>query len=662
MNDTRRYLLESVDDAAVVQLYADGFAMLELPSKILVWHLYLAAIAGRDIYYDQRYAHSLEMRAVLEAILTHAAHVEPRVLAEIRRYTKLFWINTGPYNNLTARKFVLHLNRAELLDAVSEAQRGGAAIATRPGESLSALVARLAPLFFDADVDPILTNKTPGNGRDILEASSNNLYAGVTMRALEGFHERYALNSRLTADDGRLVEDVYRVGGRYDREIRRVVAHLTDAVAYAPPRMADALTALIRFYQTGEEADRIAYDIAWVRDQESPVDTINGFIEVYLDPRGVKGAWEGMVCYVNPDKTRRIRTLAAHAQWFEDHMPWDPRFRKAAVTGVTARAIEVVIETGDSGPVTPIGINLPNDQAIREQYGSKSVSLANVAEAYERSTPEGLRLEFSWDEAEAARAKRWGAIAQELATDMHEVIGHGSGRMAEEVTVPPHRLLAEQYSAIEEARADLVALYFLPDREIVDLGLVSAEEHDAIVQTEYEYYTRTALVQLRRVRVGSDLEEDHMRNRQMIVYWLRAHTSAIDVRRRDGKTYFVMTNAGAFREGVGRLLADVQRIKSEGDYAAARRLFEEYGVHFDPALRDEVVARVDRLKLPSYTGFVMPRLEARRDAGGAIVDVDISYPCDLESQMLEYAAIARETDAGEHRSESDVLEPPARAR
>jgi dipeptidyl-peptidase III len=662
MNDTRRYLLESVDDAAVVQLYADGFTTLDLRHKILVWHLYLAAIAGRDIYYDQRYAHNLEMRAILEAILTHSAHVEPRVLDEIRRYTKLFWINTGPYNNLTARKFVLQLTRAELLDAAVASRRDGAVIATRPGETLAALVDRLAPMFFDADVDPILTNKTPGNGRDILEASSNNLYAGVTMGALEGFHERYALNSRLTANEGRLVEDVYRLGGRYDREIRRIIRHLSDAVAFAPPRMADALVALIRFYETGEEADRIAYDIAWVRDQESPVDTINGFIEVYLDPRGVKGAWEGMVCYVNPEKTRRIHALAAHAQWFEDHMPWDPRFRKAEVTGVTARAIEVVIETGDSGPVTPVGINLPNDQAIREQYGSKSVSLANVSEAYERSTPEGLRLEFSWDDAEAARAKRWGAIAQELTTDMHEVIGHGSGRMADEVTVPPHRLLAEQYSSIEEARADLVALYFLPDREIVELGLVSAEEHDEIVQTEYEYYTRTALVQLRRVRVGSHLEEDHMRNRQMIVHWLRAHTSAIDIRRRDGRTYFVMTDAAVFRQGVGQLLAEVQRIKSEGDYAAARRLFEEYGVRFDPTLRDEVVARVDRLKLPSYTGFVMPRLEARRDARGAIVDVDISYPGDLESQMLEYSAIARESDDGEGRSDRDVVEPPARAR
>ena len=661
MNDTRRYLLESVDDAAVVQLYADGFAALDTRDKILVWHLYLAAIAGRDIYYDQRYPHNLEMRALLEAIVTHGESVDPGVLAEIRRYTKLFWINTGPYNNLTARKFVLRLTRDKLLEALTAAQRAGAEITTRPGESLAGVVDRMAPLFFDAAFHPILTNKTPGEGRDILESSSNNLYAGATMRDLETFEERYALNSRLVAQNGRLVEDVYRVGGRYDREIRRIIGHLTDALPYAPPPMAEALTALIRFYETGEETDRIAYDIAWVRDQESPVDTINGFIEVYLDPRGVKGAWEGIVCYVNPEKTQRIRTLAAHAQWFEDHMPWDPRFRKAEVTGVTARAIEVVIETGDSGPVTPIGINLPNDQAIREQYGSKSVSLANVAEAYERSTPEGMRVEFSWDDAEAERAKRWGAVAQELTTDMHEVIGHGSGRMADEVTLPPHRLLAEQYSAIEEARADLVALYFLPDRELVELGLVAAEDHDTLVRAEYEYYTRTALVQLRRVRVGTQIEEDHMRNRQMIVQWLRAHTSAIEVRRRDGKTYFVMTDAAVFRDGVGRLLAEVQRIKSEGDYAAARRLFEEYGVHFDAALRDEVVERVDRLKLPSYTGFVMPRLEARRDARGDIVDVAISYPCDLETQMLEYSALSRDEDAAAHALDSDVFEPPARA-
>ena len=653
LSSDRRYLLERVDDVAVVQLYTDGFASLSLREKTLAWHLYLAALAGRDIYYDQRHALGLDMRAVLEAIVTHPNGVDAKVLHEVRRYTKLFWVNSGPYNNVTARKFVLRLTWQELFDAARAAARNGATLSRRTNESVEQLIDRLAPMFLDATVDPTVTSKTPGPGRDILTASSNNLYSGVTATHLETFTERYGLNSRLTADNGRLVEEVYRIGGRYDREIRRIVGHLRDALSFATPSMGEALRALIQFYETGEDADRIAYDIAWVRDQESLVDTINGFVEVYMDPRGVKGAWEGIVSYVNETKTRDIQALAANAQWFEDRMPWDPRFRKPDVAGVTARAIEVIVETGDSGPVTAVGINLPNDQAIREKYGSKSVSLANVSDAYERSTPEAMRVEFSWSGEEADRAKKWGGFAQELTTAMHEVIGHGSGRMAPGVTEPPHRLLGEQYSSIEEARADLVALYFLPDPKLVELGIVPGDDHDQIVATEYRSYVRNALVQLRRVREGTQIEEDHMRNRQMIVNWLVAHTSAVEVRRRDDNTYYVMVNATAFREGVGRLLAEVQRIKGEGDAPAARELFETYGVHFDPALRDEIVVRVDRLQLPSYTGFVMPRLEARRDGAGAIVDVEISYPCDLETQMLEYSAFA---------SRDDVLEPRSAAR
>jgi len=613
--------------------------MLPLRDKILVWHLYLAALAGRDIFYDQRHALNLEIRDLLEAILRHDAHVDADVLAEIRRYTKLFWINTGPFNNLTARKFVLKLTREQLVAAMQAAARAGATFAGKP----DALVDRLSPMLFDPAVDAVVTNKTPGQGRDILEASASNMYVGVRMSDVGTFDERYGLNSRLVKRDGRLVEEVYRVGGRYDREIRAIVGHLENAVRYAPPGLAASLRALINFYRTGEDADRVAYDIAWVSDQESRVDTINGFVEVYMDPRGVKGSWEALVYIVNEEKTRKIRTLAEHARWFEDHMPFDPRYRKSNVLGITAKAIEVVVETGDSGPLTPVGINLPNDQAIREQYGSKSVSLFNVNEAYEESTPEGMRTEFSWTPEEAARAKKWGACSQELATEIHEVIGHGSGRMADGVG-SPHLMLKEQYSAVEESRADLIALYFLPDPKLVELGIVSAADHAEVVQTAYEYYARNALVQLRRIRQGTTIEEDHMRNRQLIVAWLIAHTKAIDVRPRDGKTYYVMVDAAAFREGIGRLLAEVQRIKSEGDYQAARTMFDRYGIHFDPALRDEVVARVDALRLPSYSAIVMPRLTPKyRD--GDIVDVEVSYPCDLETQMLEYSAFARSADA-----------------
>ncbi|MGE3276664.1 MAG: peptidase M49 [Vicinamibacterales bacterium] len=637
----RKYLLERVDDAAVVQLYADGFEGLPVPQKRLIWHLYQAAIAGRDIFIDQRYAHSLEMRAVLEQILTHADGIDAPALADIQRYTKLFWLNNGPYNNLTARKFVLALTPEAFATAAKKAAANGARFPVGDGETLDALLARMQPYFFDASYDPQVTVKTPQGGKDILEASANNLYRGVSLRDLDGFNEQYGLNSQLVKEDGRLRENVYRVGGKYDDQIRAIVFHLEAAITDAPPPMQKALQALVKYYQTGDASDWRAYNIAWVQDDKSPVDTINGFIEVYMDARGVKGSWEALVYYENPRKTKDIVALAGEAQWFEDRMPWDPAYRKKGVTGITAKAIDVVVETGDSGPITPIGINLPNDQEVRQQYGSKSVSLANVNEAYDKSTLPAFRQEFAWDPAEVTRAEKWGTLAGELTTNMHEVIGHASGQVTEKVGANPAAVLQEQYSALEEGRADLVALYFLPNPKLAELGLLDAADQQEIVQTEYEGYTKNALIQLRRVREGTQIEEDHMRNRQMIVRWLMANTEAIDVRERDGKTYYVMVDADAFHEGVGRLLAEVQRIKSEGDYSAAKQLFETYGVHFDPALRDQVVQRVDRLELPSYTGFVMPKLEAVTEADGTITDVKISYPQDLTTQMLEYSGTKR---------------------
>lgn len=634
----RKYLLERVDEAAVAQLYADGFEALPLDQKLLIWHLYEAALAGRDIYYDQRYAHNLEMRDVLEEIITHPTGIPAATLQEIERYTKLFWLNTGPYNNLTARKFVLKCDPKAFAAAAHAAQKTGAKFPLKSGETLDAMLARMQPLFFDITVDPIVTNKTPGQGKDILSASANNLYVGVTMKDLEGFKEQHPLNSRLVKRDGKLVEEVYRVGGRYDKQIRQIVAHLEAAVQYATPDMQKALRALATFYRTGETADRVAYDIAWVQDKASPVDTINGFVEVYMDARGMKGSWEALVFYVNREKTEGIRKLAADAQWFEDRMPWLPAYRKQGVRGITANAIDVVVESGDSGPITPVGINLPNDQEIREKYGSKSVSLANVNEAYDKSTSAEFRREFAWTPEEAARAEKWSSLAGELTTDLHEVIGHASGKLSDKLQgTSPQSLLKEQYSALEESRADLVALYFLPDPKMAELGLVNAPDQQEIVQAEYEGYTRNALVQLRRVREGTQIEEDHMRNRQMIVRWLMANSKSIDVKARDGKTYYVMVDAKQFQEGVGRLLAEVQRIKSEGDYDAAKDLFETYGVHFDAKLRDEVVARVDHLKMPSYTGFVQPRLEPVKSTDGRVTDVKISYPLDLTTQMLEYS-------------------------
>jgi dipeptidyl-peptidase-3 len=636
----RQYLLERVDEAAVVQLYADGFEALPADQRILIWHLYQAAIAGRDIFYDQRYAHNLDMRDVLEAILRHPSG-DQETLAEIHRYTKLFWINTGPYNNLTARKFVLKCTPAQFAAAAHAAAAKGATFPLRQGETLDALLQRLRPMVFDPSVDPAVTTKTPQDGRDILQASANNLYSGVTMKDLERVDEQYPLNSRLVKKNGKVVEEVYRIGGLYDPQIREVVRHLEAAIPYATQPMAAALRALIQWYRTGEERDRRAYDIAWVADKASPVDTINGFTEVYLDARGIKGAWEALVYYVNTTKTAAIQKLAAEAPWFESRMPWDRQYCKENVQGITANVIDVVIETGDAGPVTPVGINLPNEQEVRENYGSKSVSIANVNEAYDRSMDAGFRSEFAWSPEETERARKWQGFAHELATDLHEVIGHASGKMHMNLSCPPQTVLKEQYSAIEESRADLVALYFLPDPKMVEMGLIAAEDHDAVIRAEYENYARTALVQLRRIREGTTIEEDHMRNRQMIVHWLMANTKAIEKRVRDGKTYYVMIDAKAFRNGVGRLLADVQRIKANGDYPAAKALLDTYGVHFDPALRDEVVVRVDKLKLPSYTGFVQPKLEPVRGEGGTIRDVKITYPRDLTTQMLEFSDATR---------------------
>jgi dipeptidyl-peptidase-3 len=496
-------------------------------------------------------------------------------------------------------------------------------------------------MFFDASVDAIVTNKTPGTGKDILTASANNLYSGVSTADLKGFTEKYGLNSRLVKQNGQLAEEVYRVGGRYSKEITAIVGHLEAAIPFATEPMAVALRALIQWYRTGEDTDRAKYDIAWVADKDSPVDTINGFVEVYLDARGIKGSWEGLVFYVNREKTLRIRKFADNAQWFEDHMPFDAKYRKANVKGIVANAIDVVVEAGDSGPVTPIGINLPNDQRIREQYGSKSVSLSNVGEASDKATPGSMRGEFSWTPEEVARSAKFGALSGELHTDMHEVIGHASGQQAAGFSGTPQSAIKEHFSALEEGRADLVGLYFVSDPKLAELGIVPAADQADIARTEYEVYTRNALVQLRRVREGTQIEEDHMRNRQMIVRWLMANTTAIETRQRDGKTYVVMVDAAAFREGVGRLLAEVQRIKSTGDYAAAKALFDTHGIHFDAKQRDEVVKRVDTLKLPSYTGFVMPKLTAVRGADGAITNVTISYPLDLATQMLEYSGARR---------------------
>lgn len=636
----RRHLLEQVDDVAVVQLYADGFDSLPLELKMLTWHLYQAAVAGRDIYYDQRHRDALVMRAVLELVLRHGGEdgvVPAPVLEEIRRYTKLFWIHSGPYHGLTARKFVLRCTPEDLASAVRAAVARGGSVPLDTGETLDQLLARLGPSFFDPDHEPMVTSKSPGADVDLLQASANNLYDGVSLSDLGGFVEKYGLNSRLVRRDQGLVEEVYRPDGRYGRHIATIVDHLRSALPFASGQTRRALEALVRAYESGEADDRRTYEIAWVEDRHPMIDTINGFVEVYLDPRGIKGAWEGLVMQVNTERTTVLERLASAAAWFEARIPCKPEWRRTDVVGVTARAVDVIVETGEAGPLSAIGINLPNDQHIREQYGSKSVSLVNVMDAYERSQRPEFRQEFCWSDEEADRAERWAPLAGEVTTAIHEVIGHGSGRVADRLEGQPQLALRETYSTIEETRADLVALYFLPEPRVAALGLLPAAEQSSVVRAGFEAFARTALVQLRRVRTGTTLEEDHMRNRQLIVHWLLAHTDAIDVRVRDGRTFYVVADVEAFHDGVCRLLGEVQDIKSEGDYERAASLVSTYGTTFDPRLRDEIAARVDRHGLPSLTAFVQPKLEPVTDESGQVMDVRITYPQDLERQMLGYA-------------------------
>ncbi|MCA8951024.1 MAG: peptidase M49, partial [Planctomycetes bacterium] len=477
-------------------------------------------------------------------------------------------------------------------------------------------------------------------GNDPIAASCNNLYVNVTSADLEGFAEQHGLNSRLVKRADELIEEVYRAGdgrdfppGRYAEELGAVNEHLRAALAFAPPPTRDALQKLIRYNQTGRLEDWRAFNIAWVADKDSRIDFILGFVEVYLDARGIKGSWEAVISYRNEKKTRAIAELAREASWFEARMPWDERFKKADVKGISARAINVVTETGDSGPITPIGINLPNEADVRQEYGSKSVNLANVVEAYDSVRAAGSLEEFAFGPEEIERGQRYAAAMDDLHTNLHEVVGHASGQVLPEITNPAQRL-GLFYSTLEEGRADLVGLYWIADPKLKEMGLVP---NDDAVLAKYEAYARNALVQLRRVPPGGRIEEDHMRNRQLIVHWLLQNDGGVHVEQRGGKTYYVVDSVERFRSKCGELLAEIMRVKAEGDFAGGKALVETYGVKVDPTLHREVLGRIERLGLPSVTGFVQPELRLVQDSGGAVQNVEVVHCRDIADQMLRWS-------------------------
>ena len=635
----RKHFLERVDDTAVVQLYADGFELLSLRDKILCYHLSHAAIAGRDIFIDQKFAQSLQIRDLMEELYLHRSAMDAQVAKEIDRYIKLFWVHNGIHNAHSTEKELLALSKEQFQACLEAARKAGA---TLP-DSAQAMAA--FGIMSDPNVFISCTNKNPGEGKDPVSESCNNFYVGVSSEDLDGFEEKNPLNGRVVKSaDGSISEQIYRAGdgesippGLYARELNEVIRHLEYAIPYAPEKTAACLRLLIRYYRTGEVADWRAFNIAWVADSDSIVDQINGFVEVYVDARGQKGAWEAVVSFLNKDKTGAIESIAKEAQWFEDRMPWDEEFKKENVKGITARAISVITETGDSGPVTPIGINLPNEADIRQDYGSKSVNLSNVVEGYNVTGKGGSLVEFASSPEEIERARKWGQLADDTHTNLHEVVGHASGRIREEVKNPA-QILGTYYSTLEEGRADLVGLYWIPDAKLQEMKIVP---HPDAALALYESYARNALVQLRRISLGKKVEEDHMRNRQMVVHWLIDNSDAVAVNRRDGKTYYQVTSVEKFRAACGRLLSEIMRIKATGDFKAGKALVDDYGTFVDRKLHQEVLARMEKLDLPSITGFVQPELRLVHGRNGEILDVEVHYPQDLAAQMLRWSGRQR---------------------
>ena len=653
--EQRQYTLERVGNAQVVQLYANGFDQLTPKEKIFSYYLYLAALAGRDIAIDQHHSNALEVRDLCEQVYKHAFGVDTTALQHITKYLKLFWINNGFYDSYTSAKFVPECTFEEFKTACEIAEKNNANFALN-GESLNQKLDRLRKIMFDPAFQSAMTNKTPGE--DWIKQSAVNFYGNdLTYKEVESWatagSEKYPLNSQVVKEKGTIREKVWRAGGdgiepgMYADDLKAVIKYLEVAIPYAASEyQAETVRLLTRYFKTGEEEDFRKYNIHWVKDS-SAVDFIMGFIEVYLDPRGQKAEWESSIFYTDPAQTKMMQNLAKYAQYFEHNAPWKEEFKATIERSPIANVINVMVETGGTGPVSPIGINLPNEQAIRQQYGSKSVLLHNVVEAGEKSSGKDMLHEFAYDQEEITNQEKYGSIADNLHTAMHEVIGHGSGKASATLNgKDPADFLPGYYNTLEEARADLVALWNAWDDKLVDIGIASdKEEVRKIGETMYQQAIRVALTQLRRIGTKDQLEEDHMKNRQLIAHYIMKNSNAVSTTVRDGKTYYHVVDFNKAHETIGVLLAELMRIKAEGDLASAKNLIDMYALKVDPTLRDEVQSRVKKLNIASYNGFVQPRLGPIMNSEAKIVDAKVSYPLDLAKQMLEYSTFTKNEKA-----------------
>ncbi len=645
-------VMTRVGDTAFVKVEADSFRNLTASQQALAYWLTQAAIAIDPIVYDQLSASGLRIKRLLEEILAHPAGIPPQLRQSLTEYTELFWANRGNHNLTTTHKFVPQFSFEQLRDAAVAAQRAGAmkqaygdlpSLAT--AAQLNAELQELRAAIFDPQFEPMFAAKTPEAGKDILQASSNTFYRGLTLADLNGFHDVHALNSRVVKDrQGHPQELVYRAGttdgkvppGLYAFYLRKAIDCLQKARGYAEPAQAQVIGTLIRYFQTGDPQDWLTFDADWVRN-DAPVDFSNGFVEVYRDARGTKGSAAAFVSVTDTQLSASMHKLSEQAGYFEQKAPWDAKYKRQSFRAPVIKAIETIVETGDFHVIT-VGDNLPNENAIKERYGTKNFLFASSSRALNHfQLGKQVLEEFGSSPAMIARGVKYNETAWDLLVALHEVIGHGSGKLSERYKAGSESALKEYFSTLEEARADLMALWNVWDPKLLQLGLVKDQEE--VARTMYDLETMMSLRQLRSVPVGDQLEEDHARDRQLVIHYIMDKTKGIRQFKRDGKTYIEVSDYNSMRQGVGMLLAELMRIKAEGDYEAIKALVNRYGVHFDPALRDEIVARYAKLDIPRYFAGIYPTLQAQPDAVGHVTAVQFSYPVDPVTQYLNFAAM-----------------------
>ncbi len=635
-------LVDRVGTTGFLQIEAESFKDLNSKQQELAYWLTQASIAIDPMIYDQLSRFGLRQKAVLELVVAHPEGIPADSYKKISDFTKLFWANKGNHNEMTARKFLPDFTFEELKQAALIAVKNSAHSGWTAA-SISQEIDELRPSFFGVDFQPMMTAKSPTKGLDIIQASSNNFYLDVTVADLLNFKELYPLNSRLAKINGKLVEQVYRAGtpdgsvapGLYAQFLGKANSFLERAAAVASPAQAKVIRDLVRYYQTGDPKDWIAFDIDWVQNNE-PVDFVNGFIEVYRDARGAKGTSQSFVSITDERLNSMMVKLASNAQYFENKAPWAPQYRKQGVKPPLAKSVETIIETGDFH-VTTIGDNLPNEDQIHEKYGSKSFLFTGSTRALDRATGFSALEEFAASKDEIATVKKYGEEAEGLMTALHEIIGHGSGKLNPKLTHEASYYLKEYFSTLEEGRADLMALWNIWDPKLKELGLVSNQQE--VAKAMYYNAARVAITQLRRNPTGDTLEEDHQRDRQLIVNFIKDKTGGIVEENHDGKTYLVVRDFDKMKQGVGMLLGELMRIKAEGDYNAIKALIDKYGVHFDPALRDQVVERYKKLDLPTYWTGVNSDLTASFGPHKEVKSVAISYPRDYVKQQLGYSSM-----------------------